>query len=49
MVDLNYTEQLLINGGSQETYDAGYNIGNKIKTFVVDVCDWVKGFFDGLK
>lgn len=48
MVTLTHKELLLINGGSEETFQNGYNVGHKIKTAVVDAWDWVRGFFAGL-
>ena len=48
MVSLTNEELLLVNGGSEQTYQNGYDLGHKIKTAVVDAYDWVRGFLDGL-
>lgn len=48
MINLSHEELLLINGGSEETYNKGYELGSKIKTAVVDAWDWVRGFLNGL-
>ena len=48
MIELCQEELLLINGGSEETYQKGYELGDKIKTAIVDAYDYVRGFFNGL-
>ncbi|MCR5351287.1 MAG: hypothetical protein K6E35_02170 [Bacteroidales bacterium] len=48
MIALTHKELLLINGGSEETYQNGYNAGRKIKTAIVGAWDWLCGFLEGL-
>lgn len=48
MVTLTHKELFLINGGSEETYQNGYDLGRKIKTAIVDAWDWIRGFVEGL-
>ena len=41
-------ELITINGGSEASYNNGYALGSKIRTAVIDACDWVDGFVHGL-
>ncbi|WP_298321430.1 hypothetical protein [uncultured Aquimarina sp.] len=48
MKELNLNELVQINGGSEETYNAGHAVGEAIHDAIVDAADAVVGFFDGL-
>lgn len=47
MTQLNTIELVSIYGGSEKTYNNGYNKGKEIKTMVVDAWDYVVGFWEG--